>query len=80
MGSSALCEETDPSSLQSPAFRLPPSAFRLPPSWQAIRQWIPADDDEPVFEWFDAHQSNESTWKPKEVPLDDERILVLDAD
>ena len=52
----------------------------IEPPWQAIRQWIPADDDEPVFEWFDAHQSNESTWKPKEVPLDDGRILVLDAD
>ncbi len=73
MGLSAPCEEVDPSRLQ-------PTVSSLPLPWQAIRQWIPADDDEPVFEWFDAHQSNESTWKPAEVPLYDGRILVLDAD
>ena len=52
----------------------------IEPPWQAIRQWIPADDDEPVFERFDTHLSNESTWKPAQIPLDDDRILVLDAD
>jgi hypothetical protein len=30
--------------------------------------------------WHETHHSNESPWKPKEVPLNDERILVLDAD
>jgi hypothetical protein len=40
----------------------------------------PADDDESSFHWQDAHHSNESRWKPREVPLRDDRILVLDAD
>ena len=40
----------------------------------------PADDDEPSFHWQDTHHSNESSWKPKEVPLDEDRILVLDVD
>jgi hypothetical protein len=26
-----------------------------------------------------SHQSNESPWKPREVPVDDARILMLDA-
>ncbi|MCX6978185.1 MAG: hypothetical protein NTX04_09690 [Verrucomicrobia bacterium] len=26
------------------------------------------------------HHSSESSWKPKEIPLGDDRILVLDAD
>ena len=30
--------------------------------------------------WQDMHHSNGSTWKPKEVPLGDDRVLVLDAD
>ena len=29
--------------------------------------------------WYAKH-SNESPWKPREVPLGDDRILVLDAD
>lgn len=52
----------------------------IEPPWQAIKQWIPADDDEPSFHWQDTHHSNESQWKPREVPLDDDRILVLDVD
>jgi hypothetical protein len=48
--------------------------------WQAIKQWIPADDDEASFHWQGANHSNESSWRPKEVPLGDDRILVLDAD
>ena len=52
----------------------------IEPPWQAIKQWIPADDNEPSFHWQDAHHSNESTWKPREIPLGDDRILVLDAD
>jgi hypothetical protein len=46
----------------------------------AQHAWIPADDDEPSFHWQDAHHSIESPWKPREVPLDDDRILALDAD
>jgi hypothetical protein len=52
----------------------------IEPPWQAIKQWIPADDDEISFHWQDTHHSNESCWKPREVPLDEDRILVLDAD
>ncbi len=52
----------------------------IEPPWQAIKQWIPADADEPAFRWQDTHQSNECAWKPKEVPLGDDRVLVLDAD
>jgi hypothetical protein len=52
----------------------------IEPPWQAIKQRLPADDDEISFHWQDAHQRNESPWKPEEVPLDDGRILVLDAD
>jgi hypothetical protein len=56
----------------------------IEPPWHAIKQWIPADDDEVVAGGSDpgwaAHHSNESPWKPKEVLLDEDRILVLDAD
>jgi hypothetical protein len=58
----------------------------IEPPWQAIKQWIPADDDDHVAvagvgdPGWDAHHRNESPWKPKEVPLGDDRILVLDAD
>jgi hypothetical protein len=50
------------------------------------REWISADDDDPVAvagvgePGWTAHHSNESSWKPKEVPLGDDRILVLDAE
>jgi hypothetical protein len=63
-----------------------PSIAFIESPWQAIKQWIPADDDDlvPVARGNDpdwsAHHSNESPWKPKEVPLDDDRILVLEAD
>lgn len=40
----------------------------------------PIDDDEANFQWQDAHDSNESIWMLKEVSLDDDRILVRDAD
>jgi hypothetical protein len=52
----------------------------IEPPWQAIKQWIPADSDEISFHWQDTHHSNESPWKPREVPLDEDRILVLDVD
>jgi hypothetical protein len=59
-------------------------------NFHAIRsfsgEWISADDDDPVAvarvgdPGWTAHHSNESPWKPIEVPLDEERILVLDVD
>jgi hypothetical protein len=52
----------------------------IEPPWQAIKQWIPADDDEISFRWKDALQSNESRWKPKEVPLDDGRTIILEPE
>ncbi len=36
---------------------------------------VPADDDEPSFQWQDTHHSNESPWKLREVPPGDDRIL-----
>jgi hypothetical protein len=48
--------------------------------WQAINPWSPTDEDEPRFHWQDPHHSNESPWKPKEVLLGDDLILILDAD
>jgi hypothetical protein len=46
----------------------------------AIKRGIPADDDEITRDWQDAHRRKESRWKPKEVPLGDDRLLVLDAE
>ncbi len=68
-----------PDILHDPPFEI--DTFEpIEPPWQAIKQWISADDDEPSFHWQDAHHSNESSWKPREIPLDDGRILILDAD
>ena len=36
--------------------------------------------DEISFRWKDALQSNESRWKPKEVPLDDGRTIILEPE
>jgi hypothetical protein len=58
---------------------LPFDIDTLEPSWQAIEQWIPADDDEARFHWQDMHHSNESHWKPRGVLLNEDRILVMDA-
>jgi len=63
-----------------------PSIAFIEQTWQAIKQWIPADDDDLVAvaggsdPGWAAHHSNESPWKPKEVLLDGDCILVLDAD
>jgi hypothetical protein len=51
------------------------------PPWQAIRAWIPADEDEaPISdtqpELWD--QSTDQAWKAPEVDLGDGRILVLE--
>jgi hypothetical protein len=44
--------------------------------WQAIKLWIPVDDEEPSL-----HQQDAPTpTNPRGIPLDDGRILVLDAD
>ena len=56
------------------------------PPWQAIKEWIP--DDEPNLDWFNRPRNPDlteeepidqrSTWRPDEIRIDDERILVLD--
>jgi len=45
------------------------------PPWRALKEWIPVDNPEDEPDWFD--QSN--PWRPREI-LQDDRILVLDAD
>jgi hypothetical protein len=40
----------------------------------------PIDGGEASFQWQHAHHSNESYWTLDEASLDDDRILVLDAD
>ena len=49
----------------------------IEPPWQAIREWIPADEGEPSFDLFD--QRPDSRW-PVEIPREDGTILVLDPD
>ncbi len=49
----------------------------IEPPWQAIRQWIPAGDDEQALDLFDQRVQR---WKPLEIPLEDGSILVLDSD
>ena len=51
----------------------------IEPPWQAIRAWIPADDDESETatpELWD--QSTGTAWKAPEIDLGDGRTLVLD--
>jgi hypothetical protein len=57
-----------------------PSIAFIESPWQALNQWIPTDDDDPSLHLQDTHRSSESSRKPKEIPLRDDRILVLDAD
>jgi len=47
---------------------------QIRPPWRAIKEWIPVEADDPQF-W---DQIRDCFWKPAEIPLDDERILVLD--
>jgi hypothetical protein len=47
------------------------------PPWQAIREWIPADDDDPTADLFDQRPKS---GQPVEIPLEDGYILVLDGD
>ncbi len=56
------------------------------PPWQAIKEWIP--DDDPGLNWFNQERDptgaepecfdQSPTWQPVEIPLGDDRILVLD--
>ena len=72
--------------------RPPPPPFDIDtmepiePPWQAIKEWIP--DDDPDLNWFNQERQptgaepesydQSATWQPKEIPLGDGRILVLD--
>ncbi len=47
------------------------------PPWQAIREWIPDDDEEPSFDFFDQRPDS---GKPVEIPREDGSILILDSD
>ena len=47
------------------------------PPWQAIREWIPDDDAEPSFDFFDQRPDS---GKPVEIRREDGSILVLDSD
>ena len=49
----------------------------IKPPWQAIREWIPADDAEQEFDLFDQRPASR---KPVEIPREDGNILVLDSD
>ena len=51
----------------------------IEPPWQAIRAWIPADDDESgtdTPELWD--QTTGTAWKAPEIDLGDGRTLVLE--
>ena len=72
--------------------RPPPPPFdienlqRIVPPWRAIKEWIP--DEEPNLDWFNRSRNPSNpdpggfdqslTWKPKEIHLEDGRILVFD--
>jgi hypothetical protein len=72
--------------------RPPPPPFDIDtmepiePPWQAIKEWIP--DDDPDLNWFNQERQppgaepesydQSPTWQPKEIPLGDGRILLLD--
>jgi hypothetical protein len=45
--------------------------------WQAIREWIPADEAEPSFDLLDQRPAS---GRPVEIPREDGSILVLDGD
>lgn len=65
------------------AARPPPPPFDIEtmepiePPWQAIREWIPADDDEQGPDLFDQRPAS---GKPVENLREDGSILVLDLD
>ena len=47
----------------------------IEPPWQAIREWIPDDDEPEQADWFDQRAPS---CKPVEIPLEDGYTLVLD--
>ena len=49
----------------------------IEPSRQAIREWIPDDDAEPSFDFFDQRPDS---GKPVEIRREDGSILVIDSD
>jgi hypothetical protein len=49
----------------------------IEPPWQAIREWIPDDDAEPSFDFFDQRPASGQS---VEIPREDGTILVLDPD
>ena len=73
--------------------RPPPPPFDIDtmepiePPWQAIKEWIP--DEDPDLNWFNQERNptgssepesydQSPAWQPKEIPLGDGRILILD--
>jgi hypothetical protein len=72
--------------------RPPPPPFDIEtmepiePPWQAIKEWIP--DDDPGLNWFNQERDptgaepesfdQSPAWQPKEIPLGDGRVLVLE--
>jgi hypothetical protein len=72
--------------------RPPPPPFDIDtmepiePPWQAIKEWIP--DDEPDLDWFYRPRNSSNpdpdgldqrvAWRASEVPLDEDRVLVLE--
>jgi len=58
----------------------------IEPPWQAVKEWIA--DDEPDLDWFNRPRNPSNpdpdgldqrpSWRPREVLLEDGRILVLD--
>jgi hypothetical protein len=52
----------------------------IEPPWQAIREWIPADDGEPGFHLFDLFDQRPGAGQPVEIPREDGSILVFDSD
>jgi hypothetical protein len=49
----------------------------IEPPWQAIREWVPADDGEPVFDLFNQRADSGTSI---EIPCEDGTILVLESD
>ena len=49
----------------------------IEPPWQAIREWIPDDDGDPVFDLFDQRTDAR---QPALIPCEDGCILILDLD
>ena len=44
------------------------------PPWHALKEWIPVENPGDDPGWFD----QTTRWQAPEIPLDDDRILVLE--